>query len=209
VVAAGADAACAELLAEVERASGRRSDRPDLHPVEQAGRLVAEDLCVHLPDASGVPVLVAACLCFPFRWVLAEKLGRPLSAIHAPIPGFAEQLGTPVDRLVTRLTSERGVVRHNVGMLDCPDLFQPRRPDQGRPPVPDGFFVRSERQTLRRLPTTYAVVFTIRTTVLPVRDLDADGRARMADWLRGQSPELLAYRELTDDRDRLLEWLDG
>ena len=75
--------------------------------------------------------------------------------------------------------------------------------------MPAGFFLRSEQQTLRVLPRTRAVVFTIRTTVLPVADLDADQRRRTAGLIRSLGPGLLAYRGLVDDRDRLLAWLDS
>jgi len=48
------------------------------HGVVAASRLVQEDLC--LLDASGV--LVAACVCFPSRWNLREKIGQTLDTIH-------------------------------------------------------------------------------------------------------------------------------
>jgi hypothetical protein len=205
----GSDDACAELLTMIEEHLDVPHVASDAHPIEQAGLLVPEDLCVHLPDERGRPVLVAASLSFPFRWVLAEKLGLPMAAIHAPIPGYADQIGAAVDKVFARLTPERGVLRFNIGVLDAPDLFQPRRPDIGPQPVPEGFYLRSERQTLRVLPRTRAVVFTIRTTVLPVADLDPDERRRAAGLIRSLGPELLAYRSLGDDRDRLLAWLDS
>ncbi len=205
----GSDDACAELLTMIEDHLGVPHVGSDAHPIEQAGLLVPEDLCVHLPDAQGRPVLVAASLSFPFRWVLAEKVGLPMAAIHAPIPGYADQIGAAVDKVFARLTPERGVLRHNIGVLDAPELFQPSRPDIGPQPVPHGFFLRSERQTLRVLPRTGAVVFTIRTTVTPISDLDADQRRRTAGLIRSMGPELLAYRGLVDDRDRVLAWLDS
>lgn len=205
----GADDACAELVTMIEQHLGVPHVRSAAHPIEQAGLMVPEDLCVHLPDEQGRPVLVAASLSFPFRWVLAEKLGLPMAAIHAPIPGYAEQIGAAVDKVFAGLTPERGVLRFNIGVLDAPELFQPRRPDAVPKPVPDGFFLRSERQTLRVLPRTEAVVFTIRTTVVPVADLDADQRRRTAGLIRSLGPQLLAYRSLVDDRDRLLAWLES
>lgn len=205
----GADDACTELLAMLEEHLGVPHVPSDAHPIEQAGLLVPEDLCVHLPDVHGRPVLVAASLSFPFRWVLAEKLGLPMAAIHEPIPGYADQIGAAVDKVFAQLTPERGMLRFNIGVLDAPELFQPRRPDVGPQPIPEGFFLRSERQTLRVLPQTRAVVFTIRTTVVSVADLDADQRRRTAGLIRSLGPELLGYRGLVDDRDRLLAWLDS
>ena len=65
-----------------------------LHPLELAGRLVQEDLCVMqaaLEDAenAGEYRLTAAALCFPTRWNLREKIGHPMSEIHNPVPGLS------------------------------------------------------------------------------------------------------------------------
>src|SRR5262249_2194981 len=90
----------------------------DLHPLDRAGRLVQEDLCL-LRDG----ILVGASLCFPTRWRLAEKLGRPLLEIHAPVPGFADALGDPVARFFARLAPDQGVWRANWGIADDPTLF--------------------------------------------------------------------------------------
>ena len=56
-------------------------------PLELAGRLVQEDLCLMQRGDAGYR-LVAAVLCFPAHWRLADKLGRPLQAIHEPVPGL-------------------------------------------------------------------------------------------------------------------------
>ena len=73
-----------------------RLDAPPLDPLELAGRLVQEDLCLIRPDTNG-PVLEAAVLCAPSRWLLAEKIGHPLLAVHGPVPFYAERLGAAVD----------------------------------------------------------------------------------------------------------------
>ena len=52
---------------------------PPRDPLELAGLLVQEDLCIVQND-DNAPVLTAAVLCFPSRWRLAEKIGRPLAA---------------------------------------------------------------------------------------------------------------------------------
>jgi len=62
-------------------------------PLLTAGRLVQEDLCLMQSPAPGEPYrLTAASLCFPTRWRLGEKLGRPMAAIHAPVPLYAERM---------------------------------------------------------------------------------------------------------------------
>ena len=52
--------------------------RDDDAPLARAARLVPEDLCLMRADDGGRYVLAAAALCFPTRWRLAEKLGRPI-----------------------------------------------------------------------------------------------------------------------------------
>ena len=46
-------------------------------------------------------------------------------------------------------------------------------------------FVRSERQTLRRLPETGAILFTIGIYVSPLGDLSQDNIARLSDAMTG------------------------
>jgi hypothetical protein len=41
------------------------------------------------------PSLTAAILCFPASWTLAEKLGRPLGAIHGPVAGYDPGMAAP------------------------------------------------------------------------------------------------------------------
>ena len=80
-------------------ASGEGHDRTAFadRPLDLAGRLVQEDLCLMAPS-SGTYRLIAASLCFPSRWRLADKLGQPMMAIHQPVPGFNDKLARPVDR---------------------------------------------------------------------------------------------------------------
>ena len=58
---------------------------PPCDPLELAGRLVQEDLCIvqHCDDG---PMFTAAVLCFPTRWRLHEKLGKPLALVHGGRP---------------------------------------------------------------------------------------------------------------------------
>ena len=73
---------------------------PGIDPLEAAGRLVQEDLCVITPGPEG-PVLAAAVLCFPTRWRLAEKLGRPLAVgarAGAVLCRTPRRSGRPADR---------------------------------------------------------------------------------------------------------------
>ncbi len=157
-----------ECLALVQQwLADHRPDLPrqadaGLHPVDAAGRLVQEDLCVLVREPCGW-VLAAASVCFPSRWHLTEKIGRTLEAIHDPVPHY-EQIADAVGAATDRLTPDRPMWRLNWTLLADPALFQ--LPDaRGPQPYPGlhRLVLRVERQTLRRLPSSGAVLFTIRT----------------------------------------------
>lgn len=147
-------------------------------PLLTLGRLVQEDLC--LMEARGAEhALTGAILCFPASWTLAEKLGRPLVAIHAPVPEYDEGIARRVQRLFDAIRPGAPLWRMNVNVYDAPDLFHPRTEARARVPSGRGRYLRSERQCLLRLPVTGAVVFSIHTYVVPLEALSPADRASL------------------------------
>lgn len=164
-----------------------------MHPLEAFAREVAEDICILTPveDTDEAPtqgdvsqvhrpaesetryVLSAAVLCAPSRWSLREKLGMDISSIHEPVPGY-ENIAAPTARFFQRLRVGDIIERTNWTVLDSPVLFQPDRAQATHAFTSAGaenakvtlnlFWLRLERQTLRKLPHSGAVVFTILTT---------------------------------------------
>ncbi|MEQ1786120.1 MAG: DUF3445 domain-containing protein, partial [Acidimicrobiales bacterium] len=188
-------AASVEVLELVLAATGATAVASDLHPLDAAGRLVQEDLCL-MVLRDGAPHLDAASLCFPSYWRLAEKLGRPMAAVHGPVAHYADELAAKVDTFLQRLRPERPVWRRNWSIHDDPSYFLPDpTPPQPVAP-PDGLYLRSERQTLRRLTTADVVLFTIRTQQVPLADVAErpDIARRMADAIGRWSPDLTAYK---------------
>ncbi|MEM9783239.1 MAG: DUF3445 domain-containing protein [Pseudomonadota bacterium] len=170
-------------------------------PLKTISSLVAEDFCL-LQRVEGEPEyrLTAAALCFPSRWSLAEKIGHPLTAIHDPVPDYDATLARRVGRVFDMLAPERPVVRINWLMHEDPALYQPahRPAAQGRGPA-SGLYLRTEHQTLRRLPRTGAVAFGIRTHVTPVEALRPAVRAALADGLAALQPDTIDYRIGAED----------
>lgn len=192
-------------------------DSPPLDPLELAGRLVQEDLCLLRLTEDG-PVLMAAVLCFPARWRLAEKIGRPLAGIHGPVPLYGEKLARPVDRFMAALKPGRLAERLNWSMMDDPTLFQPT--GHGRTEANaaitaenagDRIFLRVERQTLSLLPASGAVLFTIRTHCYPIARIAADRQAAadLAAAVRALPDTLRRYKSLLPFQPALLAYLDG
>ncbi len=137
-----------------------------------------EDMCllIRLPDQEQYR-LIGAAVAWPSDWMPADKVGLPLRAVHESIDGYEDQLASGVDHFMASL--KPGLIfgranwfiaptdaKHSVA--DPPDeaLAQVTADNAG-----DALFVRSGRQTLRRLPHTGAIVFTIGIYVAPLGEL--------------------------------------
>jgi hypothetical protein len=194
-------------------------------PLVAASLLVQEDLILMRRGDTGWR-LVAGSLCFPSSWSLVEKFGRPLQDIHAPVPGFGP--GTRPAELINRMfdgLQGQAVERYNWSIQADDALYHPlsdlQRIDRAtnRPSrFPDGdvdahAFIRVERQTLRKLPVSRDVLFTIRIHLDPLAVLARHpDRATLAVSFAAQLNALdlaqLDYKGLTSDRDRLVEVLN-
>lgn len=139
-------------------------------PLMTIGRLQQADVCLMEAGPDG-HVLTGAVLCFPARWTLAEKLGKPLSRIHAPVAEYDGEIDKRVQRLFEAMRPDQVLWRANAVLHETPALFTPLREDDPRAKPERANFVRSERQTLRRLPRTGAVVFTIHTRMIALDQL--------------------------------------
>lgn len=194
-------------------------------PLVAASLLVQEDLILMRRDDSGWR-LAAGSLCFPSSWSLTEKFGRPLQQIHAPVPGFGP--GTRSAELINRMfdgLQGQAVERYNWSIQADDALYHPlsnvERIDRAtnRPTrFPDGdvnahAFIRVERQTLRKLPVSRDILFTVRIHLDPLKVLARHpDRAALAASFAAQLHALdqaqLDYKGLTADRDRLAASLD-
>jgi hypothetical protein len=187
-------------------------------PLLAAARLVQEDLVLMRRGADGWR-LAAAALCFPSAWSLTEKFGNTLDGLHGNVPGYAGAMGTRMARIFDSLRVEQPVCRLNWSIYPDDRLHHPESKEQprawfgGADDFAASAFVRVERQTLRRLPASGDILFTIRIHVDPMLAFRShpDG-ARMAAGLRDRLLSLdaaqLAYKGLTAHRDRLAEALE-
>ncbi|MEX2130047.1 MAG: DUF3445 domain-containing protein [Pseudohongiellaceae bacterium] len=123
---------------------------------------VQEDLCI-MEEHNGEYLLTAASVCSPSNWKLEEKIGRNLDFIHDPVTGYKAELAPRVNRLFNSLKPEKPLVRLSWSMQNDNELFW--RKDLGLGVTGSQKYWRVERQTLRRLPKTGAIVFTIRVSL--------------------------------------------
>ena len=173
----------------------------------------AEDFAV-VDAASGCIEWLAVCL--PTRWAPEEKVGRRFTEVHAPVADNA-LLIVAADHLVRLVTGPERWERFVWTISRHATLGQhPLHCDASRWPDtadPDALaaqaFFRTERQTFIPVPGLGQAVFTIQVETEPLAaDVRTAQQARQVhDALASMSPAVLAYRGLTDVRDRLLAWL--
>jgi hypothetical protein len=185
-------------------------------PLDLAGRLVQEDLCLMSPRAGDIYVLSTGSVCFPLRWELKDKIGLPLAAIHHPVPDYDHKLATPADLYMARLKPHRPSWRCNWNVVESPDLYLRQSPHpqgicQSITPENAGIrlWIRSERQTLRKLPKSGDVLFTIRTYVRPLSVLEGFPAVAKGLWraLERIPPEMREYKNQLAVREPLLTYL--
>lgn len=185
----------------------------DEHPLIEAARLVQEDLAV-LQRIDGLWVLTAGVVCFPSHWTVADKVGLPLEGVHAPVAHYGEELRDKVDRFHDRLDVSRPIWRRNWFVNPTNELHLPAYGHQMHVAATieqDGspMWIRSEYQTLRRLPNTDAIVFTIRVQRAPLGVLRErpELAQRMLETVRSWDREKRMYTSTGGALDALIDWL--
>jgi hypothetical protein len=178
--------------------------RPDLPPLYEAARAVADDLCL-MQKSGGEWRLSALSLSAGTFFTAAEVIGKPLAGLHAPVPGFGEALLPRVSRIFDALSADTVLERRNWTVMAGDDLHAPdgeavraRIAAIAPEEAAEALFVRVERQTLRRLPATGGLVFTIRVWRHTLAALGADPAllAAFARAWRTAPDDFRAYKRL-------------
>ncbi|GAA5848877.1 hypothetical protein JCM8547_006375 [Rhodosporidiobolus lusitaniae] len=219
---------------KIEEREGR-----EWNPMAVAGLLLQDDLAVMVEDEQGHYRFQAGSICTAGFWRLKDKIGLTLDDIHfkGSVPNYAQKYQKSMNRFFTNLREDKLVERNNYffqvdrgldwstktngteaifdhydkgpvekDFATTPGAEKPVKADDVRQVC-----FRTERQSLRRLPRTRAVLFTIRTYLIPVTDLADEpgvpGRMasgirswpqgeRSVDWYKGAelyNPVLLPY----------------
>lgn len=186
-------------------------------PLEAVSRLIQEDLCLMRRKADGWH-LVAASLCFPSSWSLAEKIGQNMAHIHGPVPGFAGRMHDLVGRMFDAMQVDLPMLRFNWSLYGDGKLHHPEThadPERfpASKPMLDVAHLRVERQTLRKLPVSGDILFTIRIYTNPLKTLGDHPRgvelaADMRGHLQALNPDQAAYKGIVHVRERLIAALD-
>jgi len=155
----------------------------------EAAASVHEDMCLLQRFADeDFYRLIGTAVAWPTDWQPKEKMGLPLRALHAPIAGYEEQLASGVDLFMAKLRP--GLIFGRCNWFIAPtgerlwlsdgdgrQQFDNVTPDNAG----ETLFVRSERQTLRRLPESQAILFTIGVYVAPLASLSDQNVAMLSN----------------------------
>lgn len=206
----GGDAAAEEAARLVAEWVGVALAASGVDALVEAALLVADDLTVLAPNEQGELVFVAGVVCSPSRWRLAEKMGQPMLAVHEPVSRYAEHIGAAVDATLSRLSAERPLWRSNWTLEDHPALFQPEAPSAPLVDDPSMLWIRMERETLRRLPDTGGVLFTIRGYQQPLPEYVAgrpERAATLVALIERLPDDLARYKSVLAYRTSVVDWL--
>lgn len=200
------------------------TERPLIeNPMQMAGRMVQEDLALMFEGSDGQYYLLAGSILLPGFWRLEDKFGMALSEIHTSgdVPGFKTKLEKGMMNFFRRVQPGNPVVRNNYFIqVDSNLAWSDSLGDEDGQGI--GWFTaeknravqhhwfRSERQTLRRLPRSGAVLFTIRTYFHPIVEVAREPGVpgRLAAAIRSWGDDVANYKGRERYQDTLLEYLD-
>ncbi|EJU05041.1 hypothetical protein DACRYDRAFT_93402 [Dacryopinax primogenitus] len=204
-------------------------------PMTVAGLLVQDDLFITLEGRDGKYYFQAGSICTGGFWRMEDKIGKALDDIHrgGNVPQYDTKLQPSLTRFFRKLQTDKPVLRNNYfiqidralawseptnGAEDAFDegTHEPNRELRGdfSPPEPTvdvrTVHFRTERQSLRRMPRTGAVLFTVRTYIEPVTKLveEPGVPGRLASAVRGFPEDIFVYKAAHLYRDALLPFLD-
>jgi dimethylamine monooxygenase subunit A len=149
----------------------------DEPPLLAASRLVSDDLVI-MEQIEEAWTSTAVCLCNPTFFSAGHAIGKSLSLLHEPVPDGDFGLSARIGRVFANLQADTIIERHNwtVQWSDArytPD-GTPLREQAAKAATGqerEQLFLRVERQTIRRLPVSGAVLFTIRIRLSKLAEL--------------------------------------
>ncbi|KAK6346944.1 mannosyltransferase [Orbilia brochopaga] len=192
-------------------------------PMRTIGRLLQDDIAIMMEGSDGQYYLKSGSILLPGFWKLEEKFNMNLSDIHTSgnVPQFREKLEKGMTNFFKRVMPDDIVLRNNYFMqvddnLAWSDSIGPEDSDHTgwftaqKNKVIENHWFRSERQSLRRLPRSGGVVFTIRTYFHPVTEIVKEPYipGRLASALRSWGDDVANYKGRERYQAVLLEYLD-
>ncbi|KAI5953381.1 hypothetical protein KGF54_002753 [Candida jiufengensis] len=195
----------------------------DFNPIITAANLVQDELVLMIEDPEdGQYSLEGGCITMAGFWKFKEKFQMKLDEIHTSgsVPKYETHLGPAMNKFFRRLTVDSPVVRNNYFIqtdehIDWSRSIGPEESDSvgwnaatKATNIKDLWF-RSERQTVRRLPKTGAIAFTIRTYFMPITEMCEEPYVprRLLNGIKSWDEDVNEYRGFAVFKDVLLPYL--
>lgn len=172
------------------------------------------DFCLMGRNPHEQLLLQAGVVCFPSHWSLPDKIGKPMHAIHGPVPLLNEAIGRQIDAFLQKLKPGTVWLRANWGISRTAELNQ--HPDRkllrlASPVRLDEAFLRIERQALLALPESNGVLFGIRIEQTSLADMKRDRNIteKLIHGLRTMDPKIAEYKGFAAVRNEIVEQLSS
>ncbi|KAK1599359.1 uncharacterized protein LY79DRAFT_575082 [Colletotrichum navitas] len=193
-------------------------------PMAIAAKLVQDDLAIMMERPDGKYYFLAGAILLAGFWRLRDKFGMSLEEIHTSgdVPHYKEKLHNGMASFFKRLRCDQIYSRNNyfiqlddslpwswsIGGEDSPVVsWSTAEKDKAI----EHHYFRSERQSLRRLPKSKAIVFTIRTYFHPITEMASEDYVpgRLASAVRSWDEKVANYKGRERFGEVLLEYLDN
>ncbi len=200
------------------------SSKNNIHPLDLSARLIQEDLVILLSDKNklrndkGLWHIRAGSVAFPSRWNLREKIGKPMDAIHLPVPFYKDQIQEAVNRFFDKMPVKQIYDRRNWSLYDNFELRNdgneynkelknmiPINPDNSG----ERLCLRVERQTLRKLPISGGILFTIRIHLKQLKEIVRSKKYsnKLIKALSSLPPEIIEYKKMGKLTNSAIQYL--
>jgi dimethylamine monooxygenase subunit A len=208
-------------------AAGRNSwnlHDESIEPLWQLSDFVQEDFML-VEELDGRQTITAASNAYSSSGRLVASVGRNVRWAHEPVPDLTTSLGARIDRILASVHVDAPCARFNWQLTPVASIFFPADPRSANNAAlkavsaqlskdpslaPSLLHMRVERQTLRRLPQSGAVAFSIHTYSDPLWSLLEDPAALRAllSLLRDYSATRLQYSEMDGVQAAVIAWLE-
>ncbi|HRX35819.1 MAG TPA: DUF3445 domain-containing protein [Aestuariivirga sp.] len=197
---------------------------PAREPLEAIADLTEEDFVI-FEKRDGRDIVTATSNAYSSSGRIASTVGHGMSFAHGPVPGLNDQLGSRIDRVMANIRVDAPVVRFNWFVTAIGDRLYPVRSeehylaataparaalDADHRQAGDLLWLRVERQTFVRLPSTGALAFGIHTYSHPFHLLagDRDSLSAIHALLSDYAEDRLRYSGMLDTRAPILRWIE-
>ena len=165
-----------EVKKIIEKEINQKIPDTQLPPLAQTALHIQDDLIIMRQDdqdaSAGKWRLVAGSLCFPSSWNLKEKFGKPIEAIHQPVPYMEGKMNDRINRIFNALKTNEPLWRQNWSIKNDDVLRHDTL--EGKEKMLDcskPIFIRWEYQTLHKLPSSEDILFTIKIFIQPIKEV--------------------------------------